>query len=335
MREPGLTHRAGIVVIGRNEGGRLVACLQALQTQPRPVIYVDSGSTDGSPEQARPLCDAVLPLDPARPFSAARARNEGAALLRQRHPDVAYAQFLDGDCLMLPGWLDAAEAALDAQQQTAVVIGHLQEMHPEASIYNRLCALEWRAPAGLIDNYGALGGIMMVRLDTFFALGGFNVDVIAGEDSEFGVRVGASGAQVRKIDTPMARHDADIHRFGQWWTRAVRAGHAIGQRAFLNGEGPMRDCVRERRSTWFWGIGLPLFVAITAWPTRGASLLLLGGYAVLAWRVFRFRRGRGDEPADSWVYAGFNVLAKLANGWGLLRFQRNLMLGRYRIIEYK
>jgi GT2 family glycosyltransferase len=326
---------AGIVVIGRNEGQRLVACLQVLRTQPRPVVYVDSGSGDGSLERARELADAVLPLDPSRPFSAARARNEGAALLHERHPELSYVQFLDGDCMMLPDWLEAAEGALRAVPSTAIVLGHLQELHPNASVYNRLCALEWLAPAGVIDNYGALGGIMMVRLSVFEALGGFNTDVIAGEDSEFGLRVGAAGHQVRKLDVPMAQHDADIHRFSQWWKRAVRAGHAIGQRAHLHGAGPQRDCARERRSTWFWGVALPLWVLLTLWPTRGASALLLGGYVLLGWRIWRSRRGRGDSPADSALYARFNLLAKFANALGLIKFQWNLMRGRYRIIEYK
>ena len=35
------------VVIGRNEGARLIACLDSLQGQVRRVVYVDSGSTDG------------------------------------------------------------------------------------------------------------------------------------------------------------------------------------------------------------------------------------------------------------------------------------------------
>jgi GT2 family glycosyltransferase len=326
---------AGVVVIGRNEGARLVACLQALRAQPRPVVYVDSGSSDGSAEAARPLCDAVLALDPARPFSAARARNEGAALLHQRHPGLRHVQFLDGDCLMEPGWLDVAERALDTEPDCAVVIGHLVERHPEASVYNRLCALEWRAPAGVIQNYGALGGIMMVRLAMFEALGGFNPEVIAGEDSEFGVRVGAAGHRVRKLDAAMARHDADIHSFGQWWTRAVRAGHAIGQRAHLHARGPMRDCARERRSTWFWGLGVPVAVVAGLLPTQGWSLLLLAGYGVLGWRVFRFRRGWGDNPRDSGLYAGFNLLAKWANALGLLKFHWNHARGRFRIIEYK
>lgn len=326
---------AGVVVIGRNEGDRLVACLQALRQQPRPVVYVDSGSSDGSVGRARALCAQVVELDPARPFSAARARNEGAQALQALAPTVRYVQFLDGDCVVGPDWLAAAEAALDADPRCAVVIGHLQERHPEASVYNRLCALEWQSPAGPVDNFGALGGLMMTRLAVFTALGGFNTDVIAGEDSEFGVRVGLAGHTVNKLDVTMASHDADIHRFGQWWTRSVRAGHAIGQRAFLHGDGPLHDCARERRSTWAWGVALPLLSLLGAWPTRGVSLLLLGGYGLLGWRIARFRLGRGDSLADAWLYARYNLLAKFANAVGLLKFQWNLARGRYRIIEYK
>ena len=42
----------GVVVIGRNEGQRLERCLRSLQGTDK-VMYVDSGSTDGSPHLAR------------------------------------------------------------------------------------------------------------------------------------------------------------------------------------------------------------------------------------------------------------------------------------------
>ena len=41
------------VVIGRNEGARLVACLASLTGQVRRLVYVDSGSTDGSVKAAQ------------------------------------------------------------------------------------------------------------------------------------------------------------------------------------------------------------------------------------------------------------------------------------------
>lgn len=326
----------GVVVIGRNEGDRLMACLQALAGSDVPVIYVDSGSMDESPQRAAPLVDAVLPLDPSRPFSAARARNEGASLLRSRHPDTRFVQFLDGDCLLARGWLAAALEAFDREPEAAVVVGHLRELAPERSTYNRLCALEWRSPAGLITNHGSLGGLMAVRMDVFEALGGFNEQVIAGEDSEFGVRVGAAGHLIRKLDAWMASHDADIHRFGQWWTRSVRAGHAIGQRAALNGRGPARDCVKESRSTLFWGLALPLALVAMAPFAGWLSLILLAiAYTTLAWRVFRFRRSFGDSPEEAVLYTRFNLLAKFANAQGLLKYYRNRWLRQYRIIEYK
>ncbi|MEO5881839.1 MAG: glycosyltransferase family A protein [Caldimonas sp.] len=327
--------RTGIVVIGRNEGERLIGCLESLRPTRRLLVYVDSGSRDGSVGRAHGLCDRVVELDPARPFSAARARNEGFAALLAARPGTAFVQFLDGDCTLLPGWLDAAERAMDDDPVRAVVIGALQERHPEASIYNRLCAMEWKSSVGDLSNFGALGGIMLVRAAVFSRLGGFNVQVIAGEDSEFGVRVGAAGQKITKIDAPMATHDADIHRFGQWWRRAVRSGHAVGQRFELNGRGPLRDCARERRSVLLWGVGLPLLIIGPAPFTGGASLLLAFGYVLLGLRVARYRRTQGDESADARLYAFFVVLSKFAEAVGLLKFKLNSLAGHYRIIEYK
>ncbi|MCB1408596.1 MAG: glycosyltransferase, partial [Rhodobacteraceae bacterium] len=55
------------VVIGRNEGARLVACLASLQGQVRRVVYVDSGSTDGSQQAARDAGADLIELDMTQP----------------------------------------------------------------------------------------------------------------------------------------------------------------------------------------------------------------------------------------------------------------------------
>jgi GT2 family glycosyltransferase len=336
LPHPTAMSAAGVVVIGRNEGERLLACLRRLQQEQRPMIYVDSGSKDGSPEQARALGVEVLELDAARPFSAARGRNEGAQALVQRHPQLQFLQFLDGDCLVGPGWLDTAEAALRADERCAVVFGHQREAHPQASIYNLMFALEWRSAPGPLANFGDLVGNMMVRRTVFEALGGFRPEVIAGEDSEFGVRVGLAGHRACKLDALMVIHDADVHRFSQWWRRAVRAGHAIGQRAQLHGDSPARDCVRERRSTWFWGLILPVAAILSAPATKGLSLLLLlAASLTLGWRIARFRSRLGDDEREARLYAAFTVLGKYANGLGLLKYHINRLRGRVRIIEYK
>jgi GT2 family glycosyltransferase len=326
----------GVIVIGRNEGERLRRCLASMVEQAEVVVYVDSGSADESVSIARSFGHRVLSLDPKYPFSAARARNEGFALLTREHPEIRFVQFVDGDCMVAAGWLAAAVAALDERAERAAVLGHVSEANPDNTVFNRLCALEWKSGTGDIENFGALGGIFMVRVEVFRQLGGFNREVIAGEDSELGVRMSLAGFRVTKIDQPMVCHDANMTRFAQWWKRAVRAGHAIGQRAFLNGDTPARDCVRERKSTWCWGIGLPLAVLLFLIPSHGASLLLLlAAYGVLGWRVYRFRRQMGDSPADALLYARYLLLAKIANGLGLLKFYWNRLFKQYRIIEYK
>ena len=99
----------GIVVIGRNEGERLRRCLESLPAV--PTLYVDSGSSDGSIDLAKSLDIATLALDPAQPYTAARARNEGAAALLAANPGLAYLQTIDGDCFLAPGWLDASVAS--------------------------------------------------------------------------------------------------------------------------------------------------------------------------------------------------------------------------------
>lgn len=325
----------GVVVIGRNEGERLRRCLESVRLCCDRIVYVDSGSTDSSVAIARSMQLEVLALDPASPFSAARARNEGFAHLLRQDQAPRYVQFIDGDCTLVAGWLDAAMAVLNESPDCAAVIGHLKERYPEQSPYNRLCALEWKSPPGDLTHFSALGGIFLMRVEVFQRLGGFNPNVIAGEDSELGVRMALAGYKVTKIDHPMALHDANIVRFSQWWRRAMRSGHAIGQRADLHGRSILKDCIRERNSTWFWGIGLPMFIAITAVRSHGISLLLLGGYPLLALRVYHHRRRRGDTPADARLYSVFIILGRFAEAIGLLKFYWNRMRRRYRIIEYK
>ena len=325
----------GIVVIGRNESQRLLLSLQSMQSSNCPLIYVDYGSTDHSVSIAKPLVDSVLELDPAKPFSAARARNEGFERLTSLLPTLELIQFVDGDCELSEGWLEAAKQSMLSDTIHAVIIGHLQECNPDYSIYNRLCAMEWKSPVGDVKNFGALGGIFMVRASVFRALGGFNANVIAGEDSEFGVRLSLAGYRVTKINHEMAIHDANMTTFAQWWTRSVRAGHAIGQRAHLNGKTSVKDCVQERKSTLFWGVAVPLLALLLLIPTHGTSALLLLAYLALALKVYLFRRKQNESVSDAIVYAKFIVLAKIANGLGLLKFYFNRFKQRYEIIEYK
>ena len=175
----------------------------------------------------------------------------------------------------------------------------------------------------------------MIRADIFKQLGGFKADVIAGEDSEFGVRLSLAGYKVVKIDHIMAVHDANISTFQQWWKRAVRGGHAIGQRADLNGHTIAKDCVKERKSTLVWGVFLPVITLFLLIFVGRLSLLILLAYVFLAIKVYFYRRKQGESMHDAFIYAQFMPFVKIANGIGLLKFYVNRFKHSYEIIEYK
>src|SRR4051812_38484166 len=103
----------GIVIIGRNEGERLRGCLDSAVGRCGAVVYVDSGSTDGSVALARSKGAEVVELDMSRPFTAARARNEGFERLRAIDPEVRFVQFVDGDCELVDGWLERGRRELE------------------------------------------------------------------------------------------------------------------------------------------------------------------------------------------------------------------------------
>jgi glycosyltransferase involved in cell wall biosynthesis len=231
-----LKMRYAVVVIGRNEGERLRRCLRSLAAADL-VVYVDSSSTDGSPQSARALGADIVMLDMTSPFTAARARNAGYRRLRQRAPECQYVQFVDGDCELDGVWLDQAVSFLDANERIAAVAGRLRERCPERTIYNWMCHREWDIPAG---ETRWCGGIAMMRTQAIDKAGGFREDLIAGEEPELCVRLRAAGWRIWRLDIPMATHDAAMTRFAQWWRRAARGGYAQAEGAALHSAPPER-----------------------------------------------------------------------------------------------
>jgi len=306
--------RAGLVVIGRNEGEQLRRCLEAPALAELPRLYVDSASSDGSPALARSLGWDVLDLDASRPMSAARARNEGFDRLLALQPGLEAVQFVDGDCVLAPGWIERAVRELDSRPDVAMVAGRLRERDPEASVYNRLCAIEWDVPAGDAEE---CGGLALARVSAFRQAEGFRAGLIAGEEPELCLRLRRAGWKISRVDAEMASHDAAMTRFSQWWARTLRSGRGYAQATALHGLG---FCGRMNLSIVFWALALPLAAAGAAWPTRGWSLLLFAAYPLLFVKIALGRRKRGSRAGDAWLYAFFCILAKLPQLLGQISF---------------
>jgi GT2 family glycosyltransferase len=328
------THPAtiGLVLIGRNEGERLVRCLASIPDPGLPVVYVDSGSTDGSVARARERA-AVVELDASQPFTAARGRNAGFEALVRAHPDVALVQFVDGDCELAPGWLAAARTRLAAEPEVAVVFGRRRERHPEASLWNLCADVEWDGVAG---EASACGGDAMMRADRFRAVGGYDATLIAGEEPDLCLRLRRTGARIVRIDHEMTVHDANLLRFGQWWRRQARSGHAYAESVWRHRAAADPERVRRVLSVLLWAGALPAVAAALALPTHGASALLLLGWA-WPWRGL-YRATRRLRPRrDALVYATACLVGKAAELQGMATFAWNHVVRRRAtaLIEYK
>lgn len=327
MNQPAPYPRIAAIVIGRNEGARLDACLASLRGTVGDIVYVDSGSTDGSVERAQAAGARVVELDPAIPFTAARARNAGLAELNRDACDLV--QLVDGDCTVEAGWIDTAARFLAEHPQVAAVCGQRREEDPAASVYNRLCDLEWQGSAG---ETRACGGDALMRLSALDALGGYRADLIAGEEPELCVRLRQAGWLIWRLDAAMTRHDARMTRFGQWWRRSLRAGHAFAEGAHLHGAPPERHWVAETRRALIWGAGLPVLIVLAALAHPDALALVL----VYPAQVLRLAARRGLSRRISWEWAVFTVLGKFAEAQGVLRFHaRRLLRRRANLIEYR
>jgi GT2 family glycosyltransferase len=316
---------AGAVIIGRNEGDRLRICLSSVLLKSDATVYVDSGSTDGSVELAKAMGADVLPLDMTRPFTAARARNAGFHLLLTRHPQTRFVQFVDGDCEVANGWLDAALEHLESNPDCAVVCGRRRERYPDRSIFNRMCDREWDTPIG---NALSCGGDALFRVEALTQAGGYRDDLIAGEEPELCLRLRRQGWSIHRLDQEMTLHDAAMTHWTQWWRRSVRGGHAYAEGAWLHGASPERHWVRETVRAVLWALLLPLgimFLALFVDPRAGWLAL---GYPA-QWLRLSIRDG---SPA----MAFFSLAGKFAEAQGVLKFGINKLLGRReRLIEYK
>ena len=314
----------GVVVIGRNESARLEECLGSLTAYRGRVVYADSASADGSADLARDWGALVVDIDPATTLTPARGRNEGFIALLEHMPHCEFVQFVDGDSVVQADWIEAAASFLEAHKHVAAVCGHVTEEHPESSIYNWLCADEWKGTIGRID---ACGGNAMFRVTAFREAGCFRGDLMAGEEAELMARLRALGWEIWRIDVPMVIHNADIHRFSDWWRRAKRGGYAYANVWSLtrNSAEPLYGA--QLTSSLFWVLALPFAVAVLASLLRAPMMLFL---VPTAWvmQIARISARGGLLKRRSWTYAAMIMLAKVPEtlgvfGWASKRLARD------------
>lgn len=328
-----------IVLIGRNEGERLRNCLTSIPDAV-PAVYVDSGSTDNSVEAARARGVLTVDLDVSGGFTAAKARNAGWRALEDAGIAARYVQFIDGDCQLREGWLEAAYQALEQEPDLAAVFGRRRERFPLASPYNQMCDDEWNVPVGLV---ASCGGDAMFRMEALRPAGGYCDDLIAGEEPDLCLRLGRQGWRIRRIDQEMTWHDAAITTFRGWWLRARRSGFAYAEHVRRHGRQSNPGWLRQLASIIAWSCVLPailLAFALLLYALGCSALyavaLAAGIYLGQIFRMALQKRKQGSRPKFALQYAAMIVLGKFAECGGVFRcYLTRILQRRAKIIEYK
>ncbi len=323
--------KLGFVVIGRNEGDRLKASLKSIKSQsPRAkVCYVDSGSTDESVAFAESLGCLVVNLDMSLPFTAARARNEGWKLLSASYSNISLIHFIDGDCELMPNWVSSAIGFLDEYSGYAVVCGRRVERKPNASVYNRLCDIEWNTPVGDAES---CGGDAIIRVEALKDVNGYDEEFIAGEEPEMCFRLRKHGWKIRRLDSDMTLHDANILKLSQWWKRNTRAGYAYTLGFIAHGKETEKYKVKEVRRILAWGCALPILTFLLS--TYNYFFMLL--FVMYPLQIARLSCQMRSLDTFRFTWGLFNVLGKFAEASGsLFCFWNHFLDRRQSIIEYK
>jgi glycosyltransferase involved in cell wall biosynthesis len=326
-----------VVIIGRNEGARLVRCLESVRAAGAAhsldyeldIIYVDSASGDDSVLRAARLGAQVIRLEAARP-SAALARNAG-----WQAASSEFILFLDGDTILHPDFIGTALAAL-AAPEVAVVWGQRRELAPLQSVYVRVLDLDWLHAAG---DTAFCGGDALMRRASLDQVGGFDASLIAGEEPELCSRIRAQGGIIRHLDVPMTLHDLAIDSWQAYWRRAFRTGHAyaeVTQRLKVRGD---RMWQRDARRNLVHGAVVAaapaVLLAVSIWQPLAGALLALFAVAMLLRSAVRCS-WKSTDRVTRMLYALHSHVQQLPIMCGQLAYHRDLRRGRQRaLIEYK
>lgn len=321
-----------VVIIGRNEGERLERCIRSAQGiagwQGIELLYVDSGSTDGSPARAAQLGATVLPLPPGT-FTAARARNLG-----WKHARGEYVLFLDGDTILNEAFPLYALEELEKNPANAAAWGHRREICPCLSVYVRVLDMDWVFPPGETLYFG---GDVLVRRAALEAVNGFDEKLIAGEEPEMCRRMRTQGWRIQHIDVPMTLHDLAITRFSQYWRRSQRAGYAfaaVSERFKRSTEPFWSDEVRRNLVRGLFWLLSPLLAIVfslvlrSLWPATVWLLVLMAFAARTAW----LNRWKPATASTLMLYGVHSHLQQIPILFGQLQFRRNREKA---LIEYK
>ncbi len=225
-----------VIILTYNQREKTLACLSRLfaaQKQSFRVLVWDNGSHDETAEAVQATYPDVLFHYHSINLGVAGGRN-AAGELAICELQATHLLFLDNDILVEPGFVDALYAPFCENKKVGQTQAKLRFMHDRERINDgggaKINFVLWRImPVGYneIDrgqhdrqrNCVSCGGAMMVRVDVFQQLNGF--DPLFGpfgpEDLDFSLRLQKAGYQALYVPQAVGYHEVS-HTFGKGYS---------------------------------------------------------------------------------------------------------------------
>ncbi|MGI9288133.1 MAG: glycosyltransferase [Pseudomonadales bacterium] len=174
--KPPACNVVSVIIPARNEGSKIgevvsAVCQQEVDGRSLEVIVVDDGSTDCTTENARSAgADVIQSTAPGAVGNPAAARNLGA-----QHSSGDPVIFLDADCVVADGWLNAL---LSAHADGATVVGGALALPPglepmaRCDYYCGWYLVHPRASGGLVPHHPPPN--LSVRRQAFLSTCGYS-----------------------------------------------------------------------------------------------------------------------------------------------------------------
>lgn len=195
-----------IVIITKNEDRNIQRTIDScLKVSPSEIIIVDSNSDDKTTEIVSENIknNKTIKLITYRtpPFTAARGRHIGAQNIS---PECTHILFLDGDMEIESDFISEGIRTLRSDSALAIVMGQMSNYYYDDN--HKLIKIE----TNVYDlRKHTIGGAMLMLRKTYDESGGFNVNLIANEESEIEYRLNKLGYFSKRIQTPMIRHHTE------------------------------------------------------------------------------------------------------------------------------
>lgn len=206
-----------VIIIAKNEEERVGRCFDSVMKLRKKysteIIFVDSASSDKTIDIALKYPIQIYRISKSKYLNPSAGRYVGFP-----HAKGEYVLFIDGDSILIEGFVEKALSILKSSDVAAVAGKRIfRKMGESLRIKEKI--------TGKMREYNTIGGTGIYKRKILEAVGTFNPHMGGQEERELCFRIRQNGYKIIKVDIPMEYH---INKNMDIMEATERAGYFIG-----------------------------------------------------------------------------------------------------------